>query len=106
MVNSHPEYAPVAISVQGGLGGGGTGGSVTEPYNSGYQAGGAGTDALGGGGGSLRADGGDGVVIVRYPNTHAATQLTGFTFANLTEVGGFKIIKITAGSGNIRFTKL
>lgn len=64
----------------GGVGGGGNGNSVV--------AGSAGTDGLGGGGGN-QADGGDGIVIIRYRDTYQPvfTGRVDTTSAELTSLG-------------------
>lgn len=93
----------------GGLGGGGTGGSG--------GAGTAGTTNLGGGGGgagggtATGANGGSGVIIVAYPNSYpnasaVSAGLTvngsaGNTTPDTSSRAGYKIYKITAGTGTI-----
>jgi hypothetical protein len=76
----------------GGTGGGGAGGRFSAT---------AGTNGLGGGGGGYNsggANGGSGVVILRYSNTNADLTIAGgltYTFAN---TGGYKIYTFTASS--------
>lgn len=93
----------------GGAGGGGTGGSA--------GAGTAGTANLGGGGGgaggstATGANGGSGVIIIAYPSSYpnAAAVSAGLTVngsaGNTTpdtaSRAGYKIYKITAGTGTI-----
>ena len=96
-------------TTSGGAGGGGTGGSA--------GAGTAGTANLGGGGGgaggstATGANGGSGVIIVAYPNTYpnpssVSAGLTvngsaGNTTPDTASRAGYKIYKITAGTGTI-----
>jgi len=83
----------------GGSGGGGAGGINGNPGSPGTFYGSAG----GGGNGINSTVGGvgfQGVVILKYPDTHTMTigaGLTGSTAAS----GGFKVTTITAGTGNI-----
>jgi hypothetical protein len=79
----------------GGTGGGGNGGNTGV----------AGTTNLGGGGGGTStgavagANGGSGIVIIRYADTYpAATSTTGSP--TITVAGGFRVYKWT-GSGSI-----
>jgi hypothetical protein len=88
----------------GGLGGGGNGG---RQYNVDISNGTSNTGGGGGGGCSYTgarpgANGGSGVVILRYPNTFTITigaGLTGSTSAVSTD----KVTTITAGTGNVSF---
>ena len=92
-----------ALGALGGNGGGGRGASV--PVANGYYAGANGTNGLGGGAGSgtgagtldKGGDGGDGVVILKIPNTHTPVFSAGVvgTTPSLA-VAGFKVYTITA----------
>jgi mucin-19 len=86
----------------GGTGGGGAGGgNSTNGTN--------GTANLGGGGGcsgyltSTGAQGGSGVVIVKYPDTITVTNSGGGLTFSTASAGGFKVTTFTAGTGNIQF---
>ena len=86
----------------GGSGGGGAGGG---------NPGSAGTDGLGGGGGGggrgngeyNGGAGGDGVIIIAYPETDGGvpTFSSGLTYTSLTSRSGYRVYKITAGSGTV-----
>lgn len=86
----------------GGSGGGGAGGG---------NPGSAGTDGLGGGGGGggrgngeyNGGAGGDGVIIIAYPETDGGVPnfSSGLTYTSLTSRSGYRVYKITAGSGTV-----
>ena len=91
----------------GGLGGGGTGrghGSSTR--------GGNGTDGLGGGGGAgsyysgglAGGKGGNGTVIIAYPNTYPAiTTIPGTLTYDQPTRTGYRVYRFTAGTGTVTF---
>ena len=91
----------------GGIGGGGAGGSGPTGINYGD----AGTANTGGGGGAggeggTPANGGSGVVILRYPSGYSITVSSGITEASgspFTE-GTDKVSVFTAGTGTISFS--
>ena len=99
-----------AIGGFGGLGGGGNGG---QTYNaSGAETNGSpGTDGLGGGGGGgstsntgLGAKGGDGTVIIAYPNTFAAIGNIPNTLTyDQPARAGYRVYRFTGGTGTITF---
>jgi hypothetical protein len=83
----------------GGAGGGGAGGLNGNPGSAGTFYGSAG----GGGNGINSTVGGvgfQGVVILKYPATHAIIIGAGLTATTATS-GGFKVTTITAGTGNV-----
>jgi hypothetical protein len=61
----------------------------------------------GGGAGGMAsgtpANGGSGVVILRYPNTRTITIGAGLT-ATTADVGSDKVTTITQGTGNVSWT--
>jgi hypothetical protein len=94
------------------LGGGGRGGQGRD------QIGVAGTVNTGGGGGGSNAygggkpgaNGGSGIVIIRYPDTQpdlssigAGLIKTGGGLTPTVTTGGYKVYEFTSGSGNIGF---
>jgi hypothetical protein len=91
----------------GGIGGGGAGGSGPTGVNYGD----AGDPNTGGGGGAggeggTPANGGSGVVILRYPSAYSITVGSGITEASgspFTE-GSDKVSVFTGGTGNISFS--
>jgi len=96
-------YNNLGTPGSGGSGGGGVGSSSATPGN--------GTDGLGGGGGGNQTPytsgaGGSGVVILRYSNAKTAIYTAGSGGAADSEVtiGSDKYIKITAGTGTIKFS--
>jgi hypothetical protein len=99
-----------AIGGFGGLGGGGNGG---QEYNGSGAAtnGSPGTDGLGGGGGGgstsnagIGAKGGDGTVIIAYPDTFAPlANIPGTLTYNQPTRSGYRVYRFTAGSGTITF---
>ena len=101
---SYPSGTPGA----GGLGGGGNG--ATFSVSSGTNPT-AGADNSGGGGGGTgsnsqnnpAANGGSGVVILRYPNAFTVTIGAGLTGSTATD-GSDKVTTFTAGTGNISFS--
>ena len=113
-------YSNITGSVVGRGGGGSQGpwqGGTRTPNNFGGGGGGSNVDATdntgggGGGGGSttqsgsnLRqsGDGGDGVIILRYPNTVTAST-TGTLVSTQTTVGSDNVLEITSGSGDVSF---
>lgn len=99
-----------AIGGFGGLGGGGNGGQNYS--SSGADTNGSpGTDGLGGGGGGgstsdagIGAKGGDGTVIIAYPDTFAPlTNIPGTLTYNQPTRAGYRVYRFTAGSGTITF---
>jgi hypothetical protein len=66
---------------------------------------GSGSSSIGGGGegGSSSNAGGDGIVILRYPNTFSLTNPGGGLTITTATNGNDKVSSITAGSGNIEF---
>ena len=88
----------------GGAGGGGRG----EGYNNGAISGQANTGSGGGGagyfGGRSSGAGGDGVVIIRIPNTHSAS-FVGVTASTASPVGSDRVYEVTGGSGTVTFSK-
>jgi hypothetical protein len=86
----------------GGTGGGGAGGANSTNGTNG-------TANRGGGGGcsgyltSTGAQGGSGVVIVKYPDTITVTNSGGGLTFSTASAGGFKVTTFTAGTGNIQF---
>jgi hypothetical protein len=52
--------------------------------------------------GTIGANGGSGVVILKYPDGYTIT-LSGLTGTTSAPVGGFKITTITAGTGTVSF---
>jgi hypothetical protein len=93
----------------GGSGGGGTGygSSATATTDADGD-----TNTGGGGGGTsdnvingtARAgNGGSGIVILRYPNTHTVTIGSGLTGTTATD-GSDKVTTFTAGTGTISFS--
>lgn len=86
----------------GGSGGGGAGGG---------NPGSNGTDGLGGGGGGggrgngeyNGGNGGSGVVIIAYPEASGAAPVfdQALTYTEITTRAGYRVYKITAGTGNI-----
>jgi hypothetical protein len=107
-----------ALSLAGGGGGGtydGTAGTATNGGGAGAAGTGlnsgligtVGTPNTGGGGGGtgnyqpgfVGANGGSGIVILRYPNSFTISGLSGTT----TTVGADKVITFTSGTGNIQF---
>jgi hypothetical protein len=99
-----------AIGGFGGLGGGGNGG---QNYSaSGAETNGSpGTDGLGGGGGGgstsntgIGARGGNGTVIIAYPNTFAAiANIPGTLTYDQPVRAGYRVYRFTAGTGTITF---
>lgn len=89
----------------GGAGGGGTGGNSANPPTAGADATGSGG---GGAGGEVRsgAKGGNGIVILKIPDTRTASFSGGVTWSGGTPSGGFRVYTITAaGSGQtVTFT--
>jgi hypothetical protein len=89
----------------GGTGGGGNGagGAAIGTVNVAT----AGTTNRGGGGGgggydSTGANGGSGIVILRYADTKAdLTSIGGGLTYSLTTTGGYKIYTFTAGTGSV-----
>ena len=103
----------------GGGGGGArtTGGLAVAGYGGGdgsatASTGGAGTNEKGGGGGSsggnaagTGGDGGDGIIIIRYPSTISATLTTATGTVDNTISGSTDLYaEITAGTGTIEFS--
>ena len=97
------------VSGTGGAGGTGGGGAGKN----GVGAGTAGTANTGSGGGGsyaqacpsgpFAANGGSGVVILRYSNEFTCNLGTGLTGSTATD-GSDKVTTITAGTGNITFS--
>jgi len=92
----------------GGNGGGGAGGI-------GNSVGSAGSPNTGGGGGGgsnitvnssyAGGDGGSGVVILKFVSSKTATVSAGLTYTeDSTTVSGYKILKMTAGTGTVSFS--
>jgi len=99
----------IGIGGTPGAGGAGGGGAGSSGNNSSWNAPTAGTANTGGGGGGNRgdytpsygADGGSGIVIIRYADTYpAAASTTGSP--TVTTSGGYRYYKFT-GSGTITF---
>jgi hypothetical protein len=83
----------------GGTGGGGNGGSssvaaTAATVNTGGGGGGGGTGTLTG------ANGGSGIVILKYPDSLTITIGAGLTGSTST-AGGFSVTTITVGTGNV-----
>jgi len=100
-VNSNTPDSP------GGLGGGGTGRGWAST-----SRGGNGTDGLGGGGGAgsyyngglAGGKGGNGVVIIAYPDTTPAiTTIPGTLTYDQPTRAGYRVYRFTAGTGTITF---
>jgi hypothetical protein len=89
------------IAGSGGSGGGGNG--AQYPDNTVAASGISNTGGGGGGGYLTFADGGSGVVIIRYPNAYTVTIGSGLT-GNTATYGTDKITTFTAGTGNISFS--
>lgn len=83
---------------------GGSGRGV-ENANSAAMPAGSGSSSPGGGGegGSTSNTGGDGVVILRYPNGYIVSNPGGGLTFSTTTTGNDRVTEITAGTGNIRF---
>jgi hypothetical protein len=66
---------------------------------------GSGSSSIGGGGegGNSSNAGGDGIVILRYPNTYSLSNPGGGLTISTATDGTDKVSSITAGSGNIEF---
>ena len=110
-----------SVSYAGGGGGGTrsasyntTGAGGICPFGGGGQGGGIqgvaqdGTTNTGGGAGGSRcngpaANGGSGVVIIKYLSTYTASFSVGLTVSTST-VGNYKVSSITAGTGTVTFT--
>lgn len=89
-----------------GLGGAGGGGNGSVDANGNGQAG---TDNLGGGGGGawingVGGKGGNGVVIIKIPNTHSADFTSGVIGSVSSAVSGFNIYSINATSDSLQTT--
>ena len=84
----------------GGSGGGGNGGINGNPGSPGtvYGAGGGGGNGINS---TVGGVGFQGVVILKYPDTHTMTIGAGLTGTTASPSGGFKVTTITAGTGNI-----
>jgi hypothetical protein len=91
---------PNSTAGSGGAGGGGAGGLA--------NIGVAGTTNRGGGGGGSTsaydgANGGSGVVILKYADSFTITIGAGLTGSTAAPSGGFKVTTLTAGSGVVSF---
>jgi hypothetical protein len=95
----------------GGIGGGGTGGISSNPYNSAIRNSSSGVNGTGGGGGGHLYNnlgggaGGSGIVIVRYPGPQKAiggtvTSRGGYTIHTFTSVGSTTFTPLSASSGS------
>jgi hypothetical protein len=84
----------------GGQGGGGDGSLTSGTVNT--TPGTAGQDGTGSGGGNA-ANGGRGVLILRYPNTLTLTNPGGGLTISFAAVGGDTVATISSGSGNIQW---
>ena len=100
-----------SYSASGGVGGSSIGGNGSQGSTSGTPTSGAANTGSGGGGaggtGVAGADGGSGVVILRYPDAYSTQLSSGgglFSSVDSTTVAGYKIETITAGSGTITFS--
>jgi hypothetical protein len=63
---------------------------------------GSGSSSPGGGGEGGNNSGGDGILVLRYPNTYTLSNPGGgLTLSSATD-GSDKVTTITAGTGNIR----
>jgi hypothetical protein len=78
-------------------------GSSLSPTNGTVNTGGGGGGA-GGTGQNAGANGGSGVVILRYPDTKTITIGAGLTGTESAASGGYKRATITAGTGNVSWT--
>ena len=102
--------AGTAIGGFGGLGGGGNGGQSYNSSGAGTN-GSPGTDGLGGGGGGgstsdagIGAKGGNGTVIIAYPNTFAAiSNIPGTLTYDQPTRAGYRVYRFTAGTGTVTF---
>jgi hypothetical protein len=89
----------------GGSGGGGAGAAVSSATNGDPNTG-------GGGGGNCNADpaalsgqGGSGIVILKYPDTVTISNPGGgLTISAEASSGGFKVVEITVGTGNVSWS--
>ena len=81
----------------GGAGGGGNGGETSS------VAGTANTGSGGGANDNYGANGGSGLVIIKFPDTKTITVGVGLTSSSVTS-GGFKTVTFTAGTGIVSFT--
>jgi len=84
-------------NITGGLGGGGTGGNSRT--NGEVNTGGGGG---GGSGGLTGANGGSGIVIIKYPASITATPTVGLVSTTST-LGDFKVTQFTSGTGTVTF---
>jgi hypothetical protein len=92
-------------SAGGGAGGSGGGGGTAGSPNTG---GGGGGGALSGPGQTIGAGaaGGSGIVILRYPTAATISNPGGgLTLSTSTSVPGYKITSVTAGTGNVSWSK-
>lgn len=85
----------------GGIGGGGNGGRYTSPLFT------SGETNTGGGGGSSGyiggANGGSGIVVIKFPSSYSITIDPGLT-ACQSSVGPYNIACFLSGTGNISFS--
>jgi hypothetical protein len=87
----------------GGTGGGGNGGGTGASTTGTVNTGGGGGGGAGGTKFGVGANGGSGVVIVKYQDNFTITNPGGgLTFSTAT-AGGFKTTSFTAGTGTIQF---
>ena len=92
-----PGTTSIDIIIWGGAGGGG---GANTPDNV-RDSGGSGYTNYGGGGHG--GAGQNGVVILRYPDTHTISNPGGGLTLSTSTVGSNKVTTITAGTGNIQF---
>jgi hypothetical protein len=90
-----------SVTYGGGGSAGGDGGGGTPAGGGGAV--GASPGANTGGGGGSAAAGGSGIVVFKIASTNSATFSGGLTTDLITAVAGFKIYRVTAGTGTVTF---
>ena len=94
-----------ALGGAGGTGGGGAGGNGTTNGTAGTANTGGGSGGGGNDGSRTVANGGSGVVILKYADSLTISNPGGgLTFSTSTAVSGFKITTFTAGTGNVQWS--